>query len=197
MKKKLESTFLNMTAVLVGVALVTGGILAFVNRKTAGSIALQKEKTLSEGIRKVMGGKLLNVVSSDTLKLHLEDKETIFVRHNVEDPKGNTLGAAVESSANGYGGMLKILVGFGPDGTICGYTVLDSNETPGLGAKADNWFQADGKGSIIGKKIQDKGLCVRKDGGEVDAITASTITSRAFLKAVNQAFESFKQGEKD
>ena len=72
-----------------------------------------------------------------------------------------------------------------------GYTVLQASETPGLGAKAATWFQKDGKGSIIGKTPKDGDLHVSKDdksGNAVDAITASTITSRAFLKAINQAY---------
>ena len=84
-----------------------------------------------------------------------------------------------------------MLVGFGPKGDILGYTILQASETPGLGAKADKWFQKDGKGSIIGKSPATGDLHVSKDdkgGNAVDAITASTITSRAFLKAVNQAY---------
>ena len=96
----------------------------------------------------------------------------------------------------GFGGDLRVLVGFADDGTITGYTVLQHAETPGLGAKAATWFQKDGKGNIIGKKAV-KPLAVSKDGGEVDAITASTITSRAFLKAVNQAYVAYMQQSAD
>ena len=77
-----------------------------------------------------------------------------------------------------------------------GYTILQHSETPGLGAKADTWFQKDGKGSIIGKTPKDGNLHVSKDdkgGNAVDAITASTITSRAFLKAINQAYSAYTQ----
>ena len=82
-------------------------------------------------------------------------------------------------------------MGFDPEGKILGYTLLEHAETPGLGAKADKWFQKGEKGDIIGKS-PEKQLTVSKDGGEVDAITASTITSRAFLKAVNNAYAAFK-----
>ena len=98
----------------------------------------------------------------------------------------------------GFGGELKVLVGFDAEGKVLGYTILQAAETPGLGAKADKWFQKDGKGSIIGKQIADKPLTVNKDGGDIDAITASTITSRAFLKAVNQAYSVYAfQDSKD
>lgn len=79
-------------------------------------------------------------------------------------------------------------------------TVLQASETPGLGAKAATWFQKDGKGSIIGKTPKDGDLHVSKDdksGNAVDAITASTITSRAFLKAINQAYAVYAKKDVD
>jgi electron transport complex protein RnfG len=84
-----------------------------------------------------------------------------------------------------------VLVGFDPEGKILGYTLLEHAETPGLGAKADKWFQKGEKGDIIGKSPAEP-LTVSKDGGQVDAITASTITSRAFLLAVNNAYNAYK-----
>ena len=109
----------------------------------------------------------------------------------------NILGAAVESTTGGFGGELKVLVGFNKDGEILGYTILQTSETPGLGAKAENWFQKDGKGNIIGKNPSTDNLTVSKDGGSVNAITASTITSRAFLLAVNNAYDAYKKGATD
>ena len=84
-----------------------------------------------------------------------------------------------------------MLVGFDTEGKILGYTLLEHAETPGLGAKADKWFQKGEKGDIIGKDPKEP-LTVSKDGGQVDAITASTITSRAFLLAVNNAYNAYK-----
>ena len=84
-----------------------------------------------------------------------------------------------------------MLVGFDAEGNILGYTLLEHAETPGLGAKADKWFQKGEKGDIIGKSPAEP-LTVSKDGGQVDAITASTITSRAFLLAVNNAYTAYK-----
>jgi electron transport complex protein RnfG len=96
----------------------------------------------------------------------------------------------------GFGGELKVLVGFDHDGNILGYTLLEHQETPGLGAKADLWFQKGQKGDIIGKNPAD-GLIVKKDGGQIDAITASTITSRAFLLAVTNAYNAYKGNSAD
>ena len=111
--------------------------------------------------------------------------------YQVTVAQGQDLGAAVESTTGGFGGDLKVLVGFDPEGNILGYTLLEHAETPGLGAKADKWFQKGEKGDIIGKNPAEP-LVVSKDGGQVDAITASTITSRAFLLAVNNAYNAYK-----
>ena len=181
-----------MVIVLVGVALITGCILAYVNHATEGPIAEQKEKTLADGIKTVMGGGELTVAKTDTVRQNDEKgKEMVFVIYGTEDAQKNYLGAAVESTTGGFGGDLKVLVGFDPKGTILGYTILEHAETPGLGAKADKWFQKDGKGNIIGRNPSEE-LIVKKDGGQIDAITASTITSRAFLKAVNQAYKAYQ-----
>lgn len=195
--KKLESSITNMVLVLVGVALITGGILAYVNHITEAPIKLQAEKTLADGIKAVMGGVQLSVAENDTIKQPIKGKEAVFVIHKTVDSNKQDLGVAVESTTGGFGGDLKVLVGFDKDGNILGYTILQHAETPGLGAKADKWFQKDGKGSIIGKNPNKDNLTVKKDGGDVDAITASTITSRAFLLAVTQAYNAYKSGHVD
>ncbi len=190
--KKMESTLVNMVVVLVGVALIMGGILAYVNHITEGPIHEQSEKALADGIKAVMQSDALTVTANDTLVETIDGKECQFIVHKASDASGKELGAAVESTTLGFGGNLKVLVGFNPEGDILGYTLLEHAETPGLGAKADTWFQSDGKASIIGKNPSTP-LTVSKDGGDVDAITASTITSRAFLKAINQAYNVYKQ----
>lgn len=186
-----------MVLVLVGVALITGGILAYVNHITEAPIKLQAEKTLADGIKAVMGGVQLSVAENDTIKQTIKGKEAVFVIHKTVDSNKQDLGVAVESTTGGFGGDLKLLVGFDKDGNILGYTILQHAETPGLGAKADKWFQKDGKGSIIGKNPNKDNLTVKKDGGDIDAITASTITSRAFLLAVTQAYNAYKSGHVD
>jgi len=106
-------------------------------------------------------------------------------------------GIAVEATADGFGGPIRIMVGFAEDGTILGYEVLEQQETPGLGTHMVDWFKrADKPGSnIIGRQITTK-LKVSKDGGDVDAITSATISSRAFLKAVNRAYKKYMKEEK-
>jgi electron transport complex protein RnfG len=189
--KKLESSLTNMTLVLTLVAVVMGGILAFVNHLTEGPIQQQKEKALADGIKAVMVCNDLVVAVPVEVKQTVDGKEHTFIIYNVKDAQGKDLGAAVQSTTMGFGGDLKVLVGFDSEGSILGYTLLEHAETPGLGAKADLWFQKGQKGDIIGKSPAEP-LTVSKDGGQVDAITASTITSRAFLKAVNNAYNAYK-----
>lgn len=194
--KKLQSTLPNMVVVLTAVAVISGAVLASVNHATEAPIKAQGEKTLAEGIKNVMATKDLQVAGEDTIRLNANGKEQVFVVHNVNDAQGNALGAAVESTTMGFGGDLKVLVGFSGDDKILGYTVLQHAETPGLGAKADVWFknEAAPASNIVGRVMDAaKPLTVSKDGGEINAITASTITSRAFLNAVNQAYAAYKQ----
>ena len=181
--KKLPSTLPNMLIVLTLISVVAAGALAYVNEITAGPIEENKARTLAEGINSVLG-------VSDA---KVQDTKT------VQDANGNDVviyttdkGVAVQAiDPNGFGGKLSVLVGFADEGSIKGYTVLEHAETPGLGAKAGFWFQKGEKGDIIGKNPGEKELTVSKDGGDVDAITASTITSRAFLRAVNVAFHAY------
>lgn len=190
--EKLKSSLTNMVLVLVGVAVVIGAVLAWVNNITEKPIAEKAQQTLAAGIKEVMNSTDIKVEDPDTVKMEIQGKESIFTIHNVHTTDGAYLGSAVESTTMGFGGDLKVLVGFNAEGTILGYTILQASETPGLGAKADKWFQKDGKGNIIGKSVAKGDLKVNKDGGDVDAITASTITSRAFLKAVNQAYSAYQ-----
>ena len=198
--EKLKSSLTNMVLVLVGFALVVGAVLAAVNNLTEGPIKEKAAQTLAAGIKNVMGTEDLQVADPENVTETIDGKAVEFVVHKCTDKQGKDLGAAVESTTSGFGGDLKVLVGFDPEGTILGYTILQHSETPGLGAKAGTWFQKDGKGCIIGKSPKDGDLHVSKDdksGNAVDAITASTITSRAFLKAINQAYAVYSKKSVD
>ena len=100
-------------------------------------------------------------------------------------------GFAVESAVDGFGGQFRVMVGFDAEGNILGYEILEHQETPGLGSHMEHWFKNADKPNqnIIGRKGGK--LTVSKDGGDVDAITAATISSRAFLKAINKAYAAF------
>ncbi len=172
--KKLESTWYNMVTVLTLISVLAGAALAYVNDITKEPIALIKAQSLADGIKAVLNAEAVNVQQTDSL-------ENSIVVYRTDQ------GCAVQASdMNAFSGKLTVLVGFDESGTIKGYQVLESSETPGLGAKANEWFRT-GKGNILGK-TPSAPLQVSKDGGEVDAITASTITSRAFLRCVNAAY---------
>lgn len=198
--EKLKSSLKNMVLVLAGVSLLIGALLAFVNHITEKPIAEKAEKTLAAGIKTVMQYKKIKVAAPQQVSETIEGKSIDFILHPCTDAQGKSIGAAVESTTDGFGGDLKVLVGFDPAGKILGYTILETSETPGLGAKADKWFQKGGKGDVIGKSPKDGDLHVSKDeksGNAIDAITASTITSRAFLQAVNQAYAVYVRKEKN
>lgn len=104
---------------------------------------------------------------------------------------GETVGYAVETSVNGFAGAVDIMTGFDMAGNIVNIQVLKQAETPGLGAK----IAKEGNPvttSIVGRNPADMKMSVKKDGGDVDAITASTISSRAYVRAVDMAYEVFK-----
>jgi electron transport complex protein RnfG len=185
--EKLKSNLTNMVCVLTGISVICGGLLAYANNLTEAPIKAANEKALSDGITAVMGGGEVKVETPDTIKCDVGGKELTYIMYKTDK------GTAVQSTdPNAFGGNLTVLVGFNEGGDILGYTVLENNETPGLGAKCPDWFQKGNPGDIIGKNPGKKELTVSKDGGEIDAITASTITSRAFLRAVQQAYTIYK-----
>ncbi|MGL5683558.1 MAG: RnfABCDGE type electron transport complex subunit G [Marinifilaceae bacterium] len=186
MAKKLESNFINMVGVLFVVTLVASAAVGYVNSLTAGPITEARLQKQQEAIRNVIPGEFDNNPSADMWTVETPDggKLEFFPAKK----NGTTIGTAVKSyTNNGFGGQIWVMVGFNPDGTIASYSVLEHKETPGLGSKMDTWFTKGNKGDISGKSPGASGLKVSKDGGDVDAITAATITSRAFLDAINRA----------
>lgn len=183
--KKLKSTWYNMAGVLTGIALVAGAALASVNELTKDTIQQLKEKSEQDAIAQVLGGGDVQVQQTDTVTYN----DCNYIVMNAGE-KGVAVKAVDPQNAS-FGGGLTIMVGIDPNGVVLGYSILETHETPGLGAKANEWFQKGQKGDIIGRNLTEKELVVSKDGGDVDAITASTITSRAFLRAVNAANQAY------
>ena len=166
-----------MLTVLTVIAVVAGAVLAYVNSVTAPQIEKINAENLAAGIKAVMG--------SDNIKVAEPVEADGFKSYAISSPSAEPLGMAIVTTENGFGGPLEVLVGFDTKGTILGYTVLKHAETPGLGAKAGEWFQD----KVVGKNPGQCNFTVSKDGGEIDAITASTITSRAFLLAIKKAYD--------
>ena len=187
---KLKSTLPNMLLSLTGICLIAGAILAGVNAFTAGPIAVAKAAALEEAI-KAVAPEFDNKPTEEAYMAVTADGDSLKI---YPAKKGDeTVGGAVESNTmKGFGGEIKVIVGFDMKGTILNYSVLEHAETPGLGAKMQEWFRMDkGQQSILGRAVPADGLKVVKDGGDVDAITAATISSRAFLNAVNRAYSAF------
>jgi electron transport complex protein RnfG len=131
-------------------------------------------------------------MGSDNINVDSPVESGIYTCYKISDADNNPIGSAITTAENAFGGPMKVLVGFDTNGNILGYTVLEHAETPGLGAKADTWFQKGNKGDIIGKNPGKDVFKVSKDQeGGIDAITASTITSRAFLRAIENAYNEY------
>ena len=176
---KLESTFKNMVLSLVIISVVAAGALAGVYILTEKNIALQEAQKQQAAI--------LAVLPEGCTVAEPEEVEGLTIYKAFKDDQW--IATAVETSEVGFDGPQVIMVGLDADGSVLDYVVLKQTETPGLGAHIDHWFKdAIGNRSIIGKKAG--ALAVNKDGGEVDAITAATISSRAFLKAINTAYNA-------
>ena len=173
-----KSTLRNMVLCLTLVCLFCSAVLAVVYAITADPIKAAEQKALEDSINQVLpaGGELSGVASAEFGGQKFD--------YYVSTANGAPAAYAVKSSTVGFGGPLTLMVGVLPDGTVYNTSVLSHSETPGLGAKCntDAKFMDQWKGLSADKVIK-----VTKDGGDIDAITASTITSRAYSLAVSNA----------
>ncbi len=182
---KLESSFKNMVLSLTLVTLFAAAALGGMYMLTKEPIEQAKQQKQTAAIAKVLP-------PYQTLSEPVTTEQMVI--YTAFDAQGEKVGAAVQTEENGFGGKFKIMVGFDAQGRIYGYEVLEQQETPGLGTHMVEWFKTDKNDqSIIGKQPAQANLTVKKDGGEVDAITAATISSRAFLLAVGKAYAAFEQ----
>ena len=180
--EKLQSSFKNMVLSLVTISVVAAGALAGVYVLTQASIEAQKKAKQEAAI--------LSVLPEGATIAEPEEVNGLTVYKAYIDEQW--VGTAVQTEENGFGGPQKIMVGFDAEGNIINYEVLEHQETPGLGDHIAEWFKnADKPGqNIIGRKATGA-FTVSKDGGDVDAITAATISSRAFLSAINKAYAAY------
>ena len=191
--EKIKSTFITILASLTCFCLIAGTALAVANKLTEDKIAAAKAAALQEAIKKV-APEFDNDPSAEQYRAATADGDSLTIYPAKKG--GKLVGAAVETNTKkGFGGEIRIMVGFDADQKIVNYSVLEHNETPGLGSKMEEWFRTDkGKPSVLGRDMKGGALKVSKDGGEVDAITAATISSRAFLDAINRAYAAYAQG---
>jgi electron transport complex protein RnfG len=187
---KRESSFMNMFVTLLLVTLASSATLGFIYEITKKPIddALMFKKTLAV---QIVLPSFDNDPFEDLVRVPV-GKDTLNVYPGRMN--GETTGVAVETSSPGYGGDIRLLVGFLPDGTIREVAVIEHKETAGLGDKILK-SKSDFPVQFEGKNPENFRLAVTKDGnGDVDAITASTISSRAYCHALQKAYDAFKKG---
>lgn len=183
-----DSTLKNMLLTLAAITFVASALLGVTYGITKGPIEEAMKAKINSAIASV-SPEFDNDPSVQQFTVENSGKEYKVYPAKMGDA---IVGYAVETYSSGFGGRILLMVGFNIDGKIKGISVLSHSETPGLGdkitpSKSDFGIQFQGQSPETFK------LLVKKDGGDVDAITASTITSRAYCDAVTTAWEVFKK----
>jgi len=194
---KLQSSFKNMFLSLSVICLTVAVLLAQVNKMTAKPIANARAMKLQNAISEVVPPFDNDPVAEAYLMPDgMGDSLLVYPAKNGDELVGFALNSF---SNNGFSGTIRIMVGFDMEHKIVNYAVLEHAETPGLGSKMTEWFRDSSKPgqTVVGRDLSQGALSVSKDGGEVDAITASTITSRAFMEAVNRAYAAYSDSREN
>jgi electron transport complex protein RnfG len=186
---KTESTFKNMVLSLTLISLGASACLGFVYQMTKAPIELSILNKKLEAIKQVVP-EFDNNPNEEMYRLPTADGDSLDVYPARKG--GNIVGYAVLTyTKKGFSGEINMMAGFKTDGTIVNITVLDHKETPGLGTKMT---EPKFKDQFRDKNPAGFKLKVKKDGGPVDAITAATISSRAFCDAVDRAYNTLQKG---
>jgi Na+-translocating ferredoxin:NAD+ oxidoreductase subunit G len=183
---KRESTFVNMVITLLLVVAAASFTLATVYNLTKEPIDRAREAARQAAIALVLpefdelrSFNVKPVTGSDSLGFNVAYKE------------GDIIGVAVATyTSMGYSGTIRAMVGFAPDASIIDVVHLSHAETPGLGDKIEKG-KSDWSDQFQGFDPGTQDLRVNKDGGDVDAITAATITTRAYTDAIDRAYQTF------
>ena len=189
---KKESTFLNMVLTLFIVTAVASFTLASVYNLTKEPILRAREEARQAAIRLV-------VPDFEELKLKrfMPSTGSDSLEFNLAYSGGELVGIAVATyTAMGYSGRIRAMVGFQPDLSIFDVVHLEHAETPGLGDKIDK-SKSDWSNQFRGFYPAERILRVRSDGGDVDAITAATITARAYCDAINRAYLTLMENKEN
>ena len=177
--------YAGLIVVLTAICLAASLALAVVNSLTCDRIKQVAAKKKMRAIAEVLpdtGSAPETVVIADPAT---GTSNTFYVVR-----KGDAFASAAleTSSPNGYGGDIRLMVGINMRREVQAIAILDQKETPGLGAKIAT---ADFKAIYAGLPIDTTHWKVKKDGGDLDAITAATISSRAVAEAVASAIARF------
>ncbi len=193
---RLKSNFKNMFLSLLIICVVVAVLLAQMNNITEKPIAAAKAQKLENAIKEVVPAFDNNPVAESFSMADEATGDSLLIYPAKKG--GELVGFAIKSfTKKGFSGRFDIMVGFDTKNTLINYSVLEHAETPGLGSKMVEWFKdkTKAKQNVLGRDLSKGELKVSKDGGEIDAITASTITSRAFLDAVNRAYKAYVQSQ--
>ena len=187
----MKSTLLNMTAVLFAVTLVASAGVGAVHLITEEPIARARAAAEVEALERVLPP------FEHTVSQELVIGDLPVTVYTATDGEGRIAGYAVKSETRrGFGGVIRMMTGFGPDGRVLNVNVLEQTETPGLGtamAEEDNVLLRCVQGRRPAEmQLVDGAVAVRKDGGDVDALTAATISSRAWCDALNRAWRAYE-----
>ena len=174
-----------MTLCLFVICLVCSALLAGVYALTADPIAAAAAAKNEAAIMEVLPDSAVKIEEVRTVEMDGQTYEYSLAY----DEQGNTVGCAINVAPVGFGGPIAIKVGFDINGNIWNTKVLSQAETPGLGAKC---VEPSFSEQFKGFNPMEKKLAVKKDGGDVDAITASTITSRAYTDGLALAVKVFQ-----
>ena len=186
MRKKIPSTFINMCAVLTGISLSASFLLGLAYTKTQDAIERVKNEKIITAVREV-----LPEFDNDPLAEKYTNAAWPLFEFYPAKKNGQPAGTAVRSySPDGFSGNIWIIAGFLPDGTIFNVKLTEHGETPGLGSKSGEMPFI---GQFINKHPVHFILKVKKDGGSVDAVTAATISSRAFCDALSRAYSALNK----
>lgn len=189
---KKESAFANMIITLLVITLIASTTLGFVYEFTKIPIAAAKQTAKMKAINEVLP-EFNNQPNEEVYKIAI-DNDTLYFYPARKNRK--LVGTAIETFTNkGFSGNIKLLVGILPDGSINDIVVLEHKETPGLGDKMSK-SKSDFSLQFQGINPENFNINVKNDGGDVDAITASTISSRAYCDAVNRAYNAYLKGGK-
>lgn len=185
----MQSSLKNMILVMLGITLICSAAVGGVYTLTSDTI----EQAKADKLKAAFGEVLPEFDNLANATVEIND-ETLSV--NTASLNGATVGYAVESTTNGFGGAIKMVVGFDAEGVVTGVKILEHGETPGLGSNMTKPGNAL-LGSFMGKNPRDMKLAVKKDGGDVDALTAATITSRAYVRGIEKAFGAYLKTKGD
>jgi Na+-translocating ferredoxin:NAD+ oxidoreductase subunit G len=194
MGNKPESTFINMVLRLFVIVSVAGLALGLVYSQTFDVIQAAKKAKLEAAISEVVPA-FDTLITYQVMPSTGKDSITFYNAYS----KNKLIGTAIATYTDkGFSGRIKLMIGFDTMGVIINTAVLDHKETPGLGDKMDK-SKGDWPSQFKGKDPKTFVLKVTKDKGSVDAITAATISSRAFCDATLRAYDALiseKEGGK-